>query len=59
MQGGHLELDGLGAEVVADYVLGDGQRVAPQLEYAPLPTGIQSMAQARVAALECNGSPIA
>ncbi len=40
------------------YILGDGQRVAPQLDYAPLPTSIQSMAQARVAALECNGSPI-
>lgn len=40
------------------YVLGDGQSVAPQLEYAPLPASIQSRAQARVAALECNGSPI-
>jgi phosphate transport system substrate-binding protein len=41
------------------YILGDGQSVAPQLEYAPLPASIQSRAQARVAALECNGSPIA
>ncbi len=40
------------------YILGDGQSVAPQLEYAPLPASIQTRAQARVDALECNGSPI-
>jgi phosphate transport system substrate-binding protein len=40
------------------YILGDGQRVAPQLEYAPLPATIQTRAQARVDALVCNGSPI-
>jgi phosphate transport system substrate-binding protein len=41
------------------YILGDGQSVAPELEYAPLPASIQTRAQARVDALECNGSPIA
>jgi len=40
------------------YILGDGQQVAPDLEYAPLPAGIQSRAQARVDALVCNGQPI-
>ena len=40
------------------YILGDGQSVAPQLEYAPLPASIQRMAQARVDALTCNGQPI-
>jgi phosphate transport system substrate-binding protein len=40
------------------YILGDGQSVAPELEYAPLPAGIQSRAQARVDALVCNGQPI-
>lgn len=40
------------------YILGDGQSVAPELEYAPLPASIQTRAQARVDALECNGSPI-
>jgi phosphate transport system substrate-binding protein len=40
------------------YILGDGQSVAPQLEYAPLPAGIQSMAQARVDGLTCDGQPI-
>jgi phosphate transport system substrate-binding protein len=41
------------------YILGDGQKVAPQLQYAALPTAIQSRAQARVDALVCNGQPIA
>jgi len=41
------------------YILGDGQSVAPELEYAPLPASIQARAQARVDALTCNGSPIA
>lgn len=40
------------------YILGDGQRIAPQLEYAPLPASIQSKAQARVDGLVCNGKPI-
>jgi len=40
------------------YILGDGQRIAPQLEYAPLPASIQSRAQAKVDALVCNGQPI-
>ncbi|HXE46177.1 MAG TPA: phosphate ABC transporter substrate-binding protein PstS [Conexibacter sp.] len=40
------------------YILGDGQSVAPQLEYAPLPSSIQQMAQARANGLTCNGQPI-
>lgn len=40
------------------YVLGDGQSVAPDLEYAPLPSSIQSRAQAKVDALVCDGQPI-
>jgi len=40
------------------YILGPGQSVAPQLQYAPLPASIQRMAQARVDALTCNGQPI-
>jgi phosphate transport system substrate-binding protein len=42
-----------------DYALGDGQQVATQLQYAPLPAGIKSSAQAKVDALQCNGSAIA
>jgi phosphate transport system substrate-binding protein len=41
-----------------DYVLGAGQDVNRQLQYAPLPDAIKSMAQARVDALTCNGAPI-
>jgi phosphate transport system substrate-binding protein len=40
------------------YILGDGQQVAPDLEYAALPASIQSRAQAKVDALECDGQPI-
>jgi phosphate transport system substrate-binding protein len=42
-----------------DYALGDGQQIATQLQYAPLPAGIKSSAQAEVDALQCNGSAIA
>jgi len=42
-----------------DYALGDGQKVASQLEYAPLPDAIKTQAQAKVDGLQCNGSAIA
>jgi phosphate transport system substrate-binding protein len=42
-----------------DYALGAGQKVAPELEYAPLPAGIRQEAQRKVDGLQCNGSPIA
>lgn len=41
-----------------NYGLGDGQKVAEQLEYAPLPSDVLSKAQAKVDALQCNGSPL-
>jgi phosphate transport system substrate-binding protein len=41
-----------------DYALGGGQEVAPDLEYAPLPDPIKQKAQAKVDALQCNGSAI-
>jgi phosphate transport system substrate-binding protein len=41
-----------------DYALGGGQEVAPDLEYAPLPDPIRQKAQAKVDALQCNGSAI-
>lgn len=41
-----------------DYVLGDGQQVAPQLQYAALPDAIRSKAQAKVDSMVCNGQPI-
>src|SRR4051794_11737249 len=41
-----------------DYALGDGQSVAKELQYAPLPSNIPSKAEAKVNGLECNGSPV-
>lgn len=41
-----------------DYALGDGQKVAPQLEYAPLPDAIKEKAMAKVSGLQCNGQAI-
>jgi phosphate transport system substrate-binding protein len=41
-----------------DYALGDGQSVAKDLSYAPLPSSILDKAKAKVAGLQCNGSPI-
>jgi len=40
------------------YGLGDGQQVAPQLQYAPLPDNIKTKAQGKVDALQCNGQAI-
>jgi phosphate transport system substrate-binding protein len=36
----------------------DGQKVAPQLQYAPLPAALSTKAKAKVEALVCNGQPI-
>jgi phosphate transport system substrate-binding protein len=41
-----------------DYALGDGQKIAPELQYAPLPDAIRQKAQAKVDGLQCNGSAI-
>jgi phosphate transport system substrate-binding protein len=41
------------------YALGDGQAVAPELQYAPLPHAIKAKAQAKVDGLQCNGAAIA
>jgi|tagenome__1003787_1003787.scaffolds.fasta_scaffold20953656_1 phosphate transport system substrate-binding protein len=42
-----------------DYALGDGQSVAKDLQYAPLPDQIKSAAKSKVDGLVCNGSAIA
>jgi phosphate transport system substrate-binding protein len=42
-----------------NYALGDGQNVAKQLFYAPLPAPLLSKAKAQLSKLQCNGSPIA
>jgi len=41
-----------------EYATGGGQKVAPQLEYAPLPTAVLAKAKAKVAALQCNGQSL-
>jgi phosphate transport system substrate-binding protein len=41
-----------------DYALGDGQKIAPELQYAPLPDPIKQKAQAKVDGLQCNGAAI-
>jgi len=41
-----------------DYAEGDGQKLAPELQYAPLPDAIKQKAQAKIDGLQCNGSPI-
>jgi phosphate transport system substrate-binding protein len=41
-----------------NYGLGDGQNVAKQLSYAPLPSAIAGQAKAAVATMTCNGSAL-
>ncbi len=41
-----------------DYALGDGQKSAPELQYAALPDAIRQKAQAKVDGLVCNGAPL-
>jgi phosphate transport system substrate-binding protein len=42
-----------------NYALGDGQEVAKQLSYAPLPDSIKSKVQEAVTGLQCNGAAVA
>ena len=41
-----------------DYGLGEGQKVAEKLNYAPLPAELLKASQAKVDGLKCNGKPI-
>jgi phosphate transport system substrate-binding protein len=41
-----------------NYGLGDGQSVAKQLYYAPLPPDLLAKAKAAVGTLQCNGAPL-
>jgi phosphate transport system substrate-binding protein len=40
------------------FVVGPGQKSAEQIQYAPLPSGLDQMATAKVNGLTCNGSPL-
>jgi phosphate transport system substrate-binding protein len=41
-----------------NFGLGQGQQIAPQLQYAPLPDNVKTKAQAKVDGLQCNGAAI-
>jgi phosphate transport system substrate-binding protein len=41
-----------------NYALGDGQKVAPELQYAALTSDLDAQAKAKVDGLVCNGSPL-
>ncbi len=40
------------------YATGDGQKVAPKIQYGALPSALLKSAKAKVAGLQCNGKPI-
>jgi phosphate transport system substrate-binding protein len=56
--GGASQSVASGVKKFITYGLGDGQSVAKQLDYAPLPASLQSKAQAQLNDLTCNGSPL-
>jgi phosphate transport system substrate-binding protein len=41
-----------------NYAVGDGQKVAPELQYAPLTSDLDAKSKAKVDGLVCNGSPL-
>jgi hypothetical protein len=41
-----------------DYALSDGQKVAPSIQYAPLPGPLLAAAKKKVAGLQCNGKAL-
>lgn len=41
-----------------DYALGEGQKVAPDLQFAPLPAAVLAKAKAAVASMTCDGKAI-
>ncbi|MDQ6751309.1 MAG: phosphate ABC transporter substrate-binding protein PstS [Actinomycetota bacterium] len=41
-----------------NYVVGEGQKVAPELQYAGLPSELDQKAKAKVDGLVCNGAPL-
>jgi phosphate transport system substrate-binding protein len=47
-----------GVKKLIDYALGDGQKVAQQLDYAGLPAALLAKDKAQESQLSCNGSPL-
>jgi phosphate transport system substrate-binding protein len=42
-----------------NYAEGPGQKTAPELQYAPLPSAVLTQAKAKVDSLQCDGQPLA
>jgi phosphate transport system substrate-binding protein len=57
-KGGLSQAKAKDVKIWLDYALGDGQKVATELQYAPLPAAILTKAKAVVAAITCDGSPL-
>jgi phosphate transport system substrate-binding protein len=57
-KGGMSQGNAKAMKAFIDYGLGEGQNVAKQLFYAPLPSALLAKAKAQVAKLTCNGSPL-
>ena len=45
-------------QTFASFALGEGQAIAQQLQYAPLPDNIKAQAQKSVDGLQCNGAAV-
>jgi phosphate transport system substrate-binding protein len=56
--GGMSQANAKAFKTFIDYGLGDGQNVAKQLYYAPLPSGLLAKAKEQVTKLQCNGSAL-
>src|SRR3954452_16734027 len=55
---GKKESQAKSVETWLDYALGPGQKVAPEIQYAPLPAPLLEKAKAKVAGLQCNGKAL-
>jgi phosphate transport system substrate-binding protein len=56
--GGMSQANAKAFKTFIDYGLSDGQNVAKQLYYAPLPAALLAKAKEQVTKLQCNGSPL-
>jgi len=56
--GGMSKANASAFKTFINYGLGDGQNVAKQLFYAPLPAGLLDKAKAQVSKLQCNGAAL-
>jgi len=55
---GEKQAQAKGVKTWLDYALGDGQKVAPSIQYAPLPAPLLAAAKKKVAGLQCNGKAL-